>query len=543
MKVLPMLSNKQVLSSIVCALLLLSCFLSLRAHNQPNDFYIDVDPLEDELLNLLTDEQDWDTTTRAVNEFTPLLVLEILTDPANNIEAQKVLLENLYLYTNPPVRRSLHDSAQYYFNYSCPAPCNWQMMIQPFYNLTHKVNFTKNSPVLVNYVDLLNPNILKKVDDLQLDIDVPSVLSLFYNAKLQSHRTGFMFGGLKNNGSWFFQFRAPVYYSLQNFYLTPAEIDAIQNEPLFAGFSGDVNKFIRQHLVSDRVGLGDTRMYVGNTLVDTEHMYLAAGGLTTIPTNFAFRRGLYGTNFNQNAPQPPFDFLTLFNLALSTDFENPALAIAMVEEFLIGALDRLTSIVAQESLGNGGHVGIGAFLDNEIDYNEHLALRTHVELEYLIPCKETRFYIQKKIPANFLDRDYTDPNAAEANLAFLNEQVSNTFYPMGIITRVHPGFIFKWATGIDYRKNSYALMFGHDLYWHQKEQLGNINAMPQIKDTLRKSIANKPSAFQNKLFGSAHYYGNSTNSDWNIGLYLDASCFNYGIGDSYNLAIQFEVNL
>lgn len=467
--------------------------------------------------------------------------LEILTDPSNNIDAQILLQENLYLRTHPANSRSLLDLPGFYRHYCFPRK-NY-FWSQLFYNQTTRQYYTKESTQLKTYIALDNPNLIQKIDDFEPNFDVPTVLGIFSNMRFEERRLGLMGGGQYVWDKWHLRSYAPIVYTEYNFNLTAEEQLMLERAGLEP--QDDPVVFAKQHLIIDKVGLGDTRFEIEYMPVESDCMFFRLGGLFTLPTGVAFAQGLYGTHFDKDMPKPDFSLLEFLNLAFNTPKQDPQAAEAQAEEFLLAAVDRLSTLLLETGMGNNGHVGLGVVADHQICLSDRATLRTKASLEYLIPKTEKRFYIRKKTPAEFLDRDYTstDPEVCDENLAFLNEQLIQTLFPCMFETRIFPGYIFIWNTGVTYHGKKFDFEMGADLWWQDKEKLGRIKAPESVVETLRTDIAIKPGAFQAKLFGDLVYRKQGTKRNWRFGFHLDATFISVGIGKDFTGALYFDATI
>ncbi len=413
------------------------------------------------------------------------------------------------------------------------------------------MNFTKEGRGISSYLAFRNINLIDRIDSITspFGISVPRVLSLFRNLKMQERRSGFMFGTLRRRCKWIFESRTPLMYQIRNFFLSDAERKAIQNEPIFDDDDPDtdnedeVKKFARKHLISDRLGIGDTRLNIGYAVTEKPGMFLSVGLESTLPTAFSFKKGLYGSHFKQDNNHPPFDLLTIFNLVFATKMQNTNQAIEITKNFLVGALDKLSSILIEAPLGNRGHVGLGIFAEHYLCVTPKLTFYTRGVLEYLVPSVEKRFYIFKKNREEFmaLNTDSKDEDSTQV-LSFLNDQLIKTLYPCVIDTVVHPGFTFKLNTALSGTMGcNWQLMLGHDLWWQQKEKLGKLKVPRTDREKVRKDIAVKPGALQSKLFGSINYLKSGKTRDWCLSFHGDSTVLGSGIGQDFNLAIRFEL--
>jgi hypothetical protein len=475
------------------------------------------------------------------------------------INVPRILQENLYRHTTGPVtRRSLLDQPALKPDWLA-IDC-WSWTGQLFYNYTPHVFFTENSPFIRDYLDLTNENIVSELSEVieRLEItkaNIPEILGFFSTIKLQQHRAGLMLGLSKVFQHWAFDVRIPVYYLLEHFFLTKAEIERIENstfvqelQPTGKGPSGcdeneaKIRNFVLQHLVSDRVGFGDTRLSLNCYAYESKRSNLWLGLRTTIPTAVTFRSALLGGEFARCSDVPPFDIFHLFNVALcmgNTPVEKTLANIELqnlVTDFLVGALDRLSNILIETPLGNGGHFGAGPELTFRYQFNDYFSMHTYAAVEGFAKHKERRFFLVAKNPEDF-NRDWRNESMATQNLSFLNQQVINTLFPLGVSIEVKPGLIAQISHSFRYDTQHWHASLGFD-YWRQgAEKFGALLTPTDMPLVLRKGL--RPAAQQGKIFGSFGYYGYPLNHcfGWHILGNVDASVFNKGIGENFTISI------
>ena len=318
------------------------------------------------------------------------------------------------------------------------------LIIHPFYNYTPRVIFTDNSPFICSYI-FPNPAILAQIDNALAiaglnTVDIPTVLGLVRNFKLQQHRVGIMFGVGSKFGCLNLSIRIPLYYIVEHFLLNRAETDALDsfvinffNRPDLTS-QGTGTDFGKQHLVSDRIGLGDMRINAMFSIYEKCRDHWWFGVQMTIPTTVTFKSGLLGGHFNPCTPPPPFNLKEIAELIFCSLDNDIALrgAISTVKQivttFGIGAVDRLTTILFNTPLGNGGHFGIGPQFDFVHEFSPNWSVQTYAAFEGFSKHKEDRFFLVRKTPQEF-DRNWRDPDNADANLCFLNQQIINTVFP------------------------------------------------------------------------------------------------------------------
>ncbi len=488
--------------------------------------------------------------------FPTIGILTLITppNPASGFNAVAALSENLYKKTTGPVtRRSLLDEPALIPDHF--SNCFWSFNADLFFNFSPLVYFTKKSPFLCSYIDLTNDNIINEIGNISVgavsEIDVPAILGLFHNIKLRQYRVGFMFGAARQWENWLLSVRIPLYYQLEHFFLTEEEKQRIENNPFFsnqdagegASASDDVEKFLIRHLVSDKFGTGDTRLSLLGHFINCRCRNLWVGLQMTLPTAKTFTKGLIGGEFDPLAPIPLFNLQHFVDLKACPVDNVPAAvqdAVFTTEatNFLLDALDRLSTILINAPLGNSKHFGMGAQLDFRCDFNDYFSAHTYAALEGYFPRKETRFFLLDKT-AEDLNRDWHNPDLAGENLAVLNRLIVSTLFPVGVRTEIWPGMKLQFNQALLYKSKHWDLKLGADFWYQAKEKMDPL--LPVIPCDLPLVIpkAFRPAAAQIKVFGSVGYYHSLWDCiDWHASLNADGTVYHKGIGDNYTLSFR-----
>lgn len=475
----------------------------------------------------------------------PGCTADMVMTALNNFNIPKVLQQDFYCLTYPPVTRSVLDlpSLRIYQD-----PCrDWSAFILPFYNQTSKMALAGNSPFINNYLNF-NADFLADLDiqTLLAGLNIEDIFPLIGIARLQERRVGGLLAAYKTHNKWSFGIRLPLYYLERNFFLNDAEREAIKNAPFFKFLSGgaasddeEVTNLLIRHLAADKVGFGDTRISALYMIAGPQQE-LWVGGELTIPTAVAFRKGVFLSTFCKSKPPPPFSFFDLFQLTPlcgATPAEQTE-GIAIVQDIGLEALDKLTANVADRPLGNNGHFSLSPTLEHHYHFTDCFQLITFASIEYLFAADEQRFFIICKNPAEF-NRDFSDPNEASNNLAFLNQQAINTFFPTDVVcTRVTPGVIIKFSTGITYESYQAYGMLGYDFWWQAAEHLKINIARPLFN--INKGT--RPAAHQNKIFG---YVGRKMyiyDYDIRLGFRSDLTLESRNIGKDFTVALDLNID-
>ncbi len=494
-------------------------------------------------MEMLTNEDGHTFQTRSVD---PIDAVDILI---NTLHADKLLQEEIYKRTNPLQTRSLLDlplflEQRYIF------PEVWTFGAHLFYNHTDRSHFSRSSDSICSYLAVNEETLLDEIGrlveqirilDPGFEINPVDVIPLFAPMTIQQRRFGLMFHGMRKFDSWQLRFLWPLYYLERNFFLTSEEQQLVEAQ---LGKADD-DEFAEQHLISDRIGFGDARIYVDFSAFETKLTSSRVGIQATLPIAFALKKGLKGTDFRKGGPRFVFNFEELLDIENNRDK-----ATQVLQDFALGALDQLSANLIESGLGNEGHFGLGLYMKSRTKltpiirrpWGQKVFLRSHTSLEYLFPKREKRFYVDKTTAKEF-ERDWSDVDEAEANLAFLGTKFVDKFYPFVFNTTVHPNFVFIWNSKLCYEGPKYGAFIGSDLWVTGPTKISNIRACPQeVKRKLITRTATLHFAYQSKVFGGFHITFNRPKRNWLLGFNFDATTMSSGIGSDYTLSINLEAH-
>jgi len=461
-----------------------------------------------------------------------------------------LLKHNFYLRTNPLNKRSLLDYS-IFFDQKTSYDFRWVAGVHGFYNQTNRANFTSNSTNICSYLGIADPALLADIQNavnniaskggIPLEFDPLSFIPLFNNFTIQERRIGAMLHAAGFFDTTTIRFWLPLYYLERNFYATDDERDAVE-VILGANTVDQQARFQSQHLVSDKFGLGDTRIEVDFQVIENEHAHLQLGLQTTIPTAVPLYSSIEGSVFHECPNRPTFDFSALFN--------NPTQGSVILQEFLTGALDKLAANLLDTRLGNNGHLGLGAYAQLEapvsclIDrpWTDNMSFWSKLKLEYLCPAHEQRYFVNQVNLADFNARDFNSDDQAADNLNFLNQQIVDRFYPYVLRTLVNPGIVFHWVGKTCYESKGWGGALGLDLWAQGPESLGKIDFCNVSCNNLNLNTATVPFAFQSKVVGNILFKATRRDYEWIASLNGDYTFASAGIGKDYMLSVNVEVN-
>lgn len=491
----------------------------------------------------------------------PDVIVPILISQADILQ---ILQENLYLHTNELNKRPLLDRPMFedfvriYLCDCCFAGG------QIFASMMSRGNFTKMSTNLDSYLALQEPSLISKLENVVAklkplfanpadNIDITKLLGLFRNMTVQERSAGIMlFGGRywdKNR----LMVQVPFYYLERNFSLTDEERVLVEAE--FGKMDPEAQEeFQHDHLISDKLGFGDLRIQFDTCIGEQPYSFLYGGLFTTLPTAFALINGLKGSTFPKPCSYPTFSFTELFDLALDPTPANQQKAFDIIGDFLLGAVDRLAANLLDTPLGNGGHVGIGAYLTLDIPFSrwidepwaQNAVFENRITLEYLFPKKEKRFFINKINPQDFNPSNFInpldpviDPVKAAADLAFLESHFVQRLYLRAFSVTIYPRPIFRYITKVSYLGETIIATIGLDSWLQGSDGISHIKNR-QIQSEVCFPKVFPPIAYQADIFGSITYNSGENEDGWLFTLSGDSTFFRRGMGKLWGVALGFE---
>lgn len=529
--------------------------LAIHAHEEDFDIFNNTD------INLLLDNDEFSTMTRAVSDSD---IVELLI----NLNAVQLLEQQLFLHTHPLNQRNLVDSPLYLpqHKYTCP----WIVGTHVFWNQLDRAFFNKTSSSICSYLAINNPEILQIIEsspDTQklfagFDINPLQVLPLFSNMTIQERQFGLAMYAFKYFEHGRMNIFLPFFYMERNFFLNECEQEAIE-DVLGQTCEDDKDRFAKNHLISDKLGFGDTRINIDFNVSTHPTATLLFGPQFTIPTAFAVAKGMLGSSFKRTTCRPTIDLAELITLGQGSQAQKEQ-AFTMAQNFFRSVLNNLSANLIETQLGNGGHFGVGVCLNTQVKLSRFIHLPwaepfqwwSRMSLEYLFPKTTRRSFVECSNEAEFaalglnrpsqeiINQAQADPVYAATVLAFLETKIVDQLIPFAFCTRVSPGFIFRSTSRICYDALRWAFYLGTDTWIQTQEKLSNIKVVQVNGDpsniNVRKATA--PSAYQSKFIGSVEYKVLRPTKEWTVGLNGDLTVLSSGIGQDFTISLNFDVN-
>jgi len=522
------------------------------------DFDFDFDSVsfdeeEDYLfMNEYLDTAAIDRMCRVVN---PAEIMVIL----NHLGVPSILQEPLFLHTNILNKRSLLD--QPIFEPDRPEfPGKWVVGLNAFARKTTRSNFTRSSDRLDSWLALAQNSLIGKleraIDNANLlspgfELDIAQIFALFENMTVEERQVGFMIHGMKHWKNVTLRIMAPLFYQESNFSLTKDEQDEVARV-LGSMDPEEEKRFRKAHFVSDKIGFGDTRLEVDGVVVNRPSYKLRVGGLATVPTAFTWGSGFLGSSFAKPSTLPTFELGPIFSALENPSTECEAEAWRTIQEFVLDAFDRIAADLIDVPLGNRGHLGLGVYTRSKIPmgaffdtwFAQRLKIASRMSVELFTPAREKRFYINRINEQAFASRNFENPfeNPSEAasNVQFLKEQAISRLFLRAFDTRIVPGVIFRWNSGLYYKGDIFGFNLGLDYWLQNKARFSSISVLSKTLHELDIPKAKQSVAQQSKIFGAFLFKIKSDRCTYFFSINADASLNTKGLGQDYSLALNFE---
>jgi hypothetical protein len=549
------------LKSFLPIALLCAIYSTVFAENQHPEKYESLQTREFDFEGISFDEEDdypfmndyLDATSsspmvRAIDPIQIMVILNLLGIPL-------ILQEPLFLHTNILSKRSLLD--QPIFEPLHPELTRpWLLSLNAFARKTTRSNFTRGSDKLESWLALSQHSLIDKIEqaiananrlasDIQLDID--EIFSLFRNMTVEERQVGFMLQGIKRWKKVTLRIMAPLYYQESNFSLTKKEQDEVARV-LGALEPEEEKRFRKAHFISDKIGLGDTRLEVDGRVVKRPGYSLRVGGLATIPTAWMWGGGFLGSSFAKPSMLPRFDLEPIFDALVQGNNESTEQIMLLLRDFFLDAFDRVAADLIDVPLGNRGHLGLGIYTRDKIPlgtffntwFAQRLKFASRTSIELFVPAREKRSYINKINEQAFGDHNFENFDLAAENVQFLKDQAIARLFLRGFSTTIVPGVIFRWNGGLYYKGDIFGFNVGLDYWLQNKPRFSSIHALPKTLAELDILKARQPVAQQSKLFGAFLFKIKSERCTYFCSINADASLNTKGLGQDYSLALNFE---
>ncbi len=533
-----------------CLIILCSLFFPIFSVRSFEDFSWD-DPRIESLLNSTNFEQ-----TRAPAD--PVTVVKLL----EQFGIINLLQENLYDKSYPLNARYILDLPLFTFPWY-HSRCK-EKGYQFFFNWMPKMTFRNECDKISSYLAIAGNGFVEKLQTSLEEISAvypfnPEValelLTLFEHFTVQERSLGVMIDGEKKICNGVLRYFIPIYWHERNHFISNAVQKAINNilDPITGKPDPEASwAFAEQYLIADQLGIGDLRFEYDIPFVEGETFKARAGFMLDLPIAFSVGFGLLGSHFKPPKCRPMLDLEELFTVLLSDDPTEIA-NFQGASNFLTGALNNLSAILLNTATGNYGHIGLGFMARTRSTltkfvkrpWAEPIYFHNRVSIEYLLPGTEFRSFVPKNNASAFASRNFEsdDPVIARQNLAFIQQTLTDRFFPPFIQAIVFPGFVIRMTSRTVYEGPVWGFFVGSDTWLRTKEHISSLETSDCGFNSLNIASAERPLAYQSKMFaGIMHHICTSGDTQWALSLNYDTTVLRSGIGKDSTLTLNIDVN-
>ncbi|MBT4856128.1 hypothetical protein HOM50_05050 [bacterium] len=498
------------------------------------------------------------------------------------IDALKI---NAYLHTDPPITRYISDQPNFIKWNTGKSFINADI----FLNWMEKINLAPKSTKLKGYLALDEENTVRVFGQFgkTLNIDIIKVLRLFENFSVREAKLGIMFQGRKQFANGIYTgFQVPVYYFARHYNASIQDQNELKANNIFGSGAGPNNdtSFIQDHLVGDSLGLGDFRFSAGYKFWEQDTFLLTLGFQVNVPSSI-FTRGLYGSNYTK-ITEPAFLDLESFTCkfveaSTAPPVEKEALEAEMDEEkkqYGTRILDWLSANLLTPPIGQENQWVVGIFIEPQFHIQEKISVKTRFKFDYLFGNKKDRFILanrdMRELNVSIFEillptgEDITEQEATN-RLSYMSELIQEKFGPNKTQVGVNGRAQVQCTFAPEFRlTNNWNILLGYDFWWIQKEGIACAESSYSNKYAVKSELvtdgdvsdivtetlvgtfypleetkkAERPSAYQNKIFGSVSYKRFTQKHDLTFSLGGDITLSSSGIGKDFTLIAGLTFN-
>ncbi|MFH1831543.1 MAG: hypothetical protein ABH827_01955 [bacterium] len=391
-----------------------------------------------------------------------------------------------------------------------------------FFNMTNKMQVSSDSLLDVKIIskqkvtDFLN-ELLKSDDGLEITAqELSSIVPLLQKITLQEIKAGFFLQGGFVKGPFNIQVNTLCQVAERNFWLNKrerAEASSIIQKK-FPGGSLDDKELYRL-----TYGFGDTRVKCGlNTL-----------NMTDFVVDFGFE-GIVPTSRISSKHH----MTTVVDINLDEDNE-------IIKETLVNLLRGTRDLLLEPKLGNGGHFGVGCYIESKIGLFNNLAnMWLRFSYNKLFANDEYRLIMFNNATGRLdkqevIDLFITDPTAGKELISLFAREF---IFPSSFKTSVNPGGIFNAIVSISFDVKKMNIALGYDFYAQQQERIEKVYSSSVQMSELRIEDAQIPDIYQHKIFSEALYTKQYKRSKVGLGLGGDVTAHSKNLGYDWTVYLK-----
>lgn len=478
-------------------------------------------------------------------------IIELL----DQIKAKNIIKSPFFIHTNKPVYRSPLDLPL--FNDVRPVKRRSVVLkesieMAPFYTHTnHAILYQEY--YLKDYLALDDETVLgalhEVVDALKnlndaLYFDLKKIFGALKYGFVEQRRAGILFSCEGSFGESSISGSIPLYYIERNYQLTTKDKKALEEE-FGVSTQKEQDQFKKDHLISDKIGVGDLRIKIHLPVSETWKDHFEMVFLVTMPLGGAFVKGIAGSAFTGAATVPQLDVNGLFDMIISGKEKE---AFQTVSTLGLEALDRLSANLLEQPLTNERHFSLGFGLVNKLklkDFFNHTFLKRwhwnyNLTCEYAIPSKHHRSFISK-IDTGLIDElDLTNPKDPTNTLQIFTQEALDRFFLRTFKAKIHPGVVVRsYSTFIYKADKKWHFWLGSDLWFKSAEKVVFLDASTATQQLLdRKKVKNSYGLVLSTLLGISYKHQTETVT-LDMGLNLYSTYCTRGIGQEMGVSLRF----
>jgi hypothetical protein len=516
----------------------------------------------DSLDNLVTDITAEDLLSRrSCSPGETTFILGIL----NAFNVAPILNQPFYKKTLVPFSRNLINYPNMQIvTYSDLA--DRQFTTHVFANFTPKKNFCNSQEFkpgtrIGSYLNIENKeitNLFKTIQDSPLispemkskfqGLNVNNLLKNFGDARFEERRMG-LFGHYYHriNDKTYWQAKLPVFWMERNLNFSQEEKEAIDRElSSFTGSEFDEDTFAKNHIIFDSFGIGTLELTANRVVWEGINWTLDFGGGLLLPTDYQIARGWYGTYFQPRDCQPILDICNVIDVSKIGSSEESIFqpnGQEYLENYFVGALNKLSSILLQCQHGYNKHVGIALNAHMFWQIKPDFSWNTKYCGEFLLPHEDQLFFVPKnsgEFSKIFNELPQSTPEEQTIKLNAFQARLTELLYPRVFTVKTFPGFIFNSVSCLQKGFRNWNFTVGTSSYYQTAQKIlsGLTSEQKAIYDTNK---ALNETLYHFKLFGKIHrVFHTRHHNDFSISLWADGTVWDNGLGNDFSLGFSFD---
>lgn len=387
-----------------------------------------------------------------------------------------------------------------------------------FFNMTPQMHLTGSNLLNIDQVDAKKLGELlaaHPIDAIKDPHKVGILLPFIKKISIQERKIGPYFQAGLAHKAFMLQFHTSIQLGERNFWLNKNDLNELKelNQLIF----GDSQEYDENNLYRIRIGLGDTRVKLGLNTLNAKNLQTDVGLECIIPTSRSSKKIIPSPNIDEQATDDTRVFDTAVNSLLT------------IRDYLL-----------TPEIGNGGHFGLGFYLESKANLFKGLAeLITRCSFDKFFDAEEQRLMLQKKTvtPNDLLAAGgLVDPDAQRLVVNFAKQYL----LPQPYNVNVEPGGIFNGIMILHIPYKKWNFRYGYDFYYQQAERFKHINASRDELPLLNSDLARVGTVIQHKISSETTYrIKNFNNINLDIGFGGDTTLSAHNIGKDWTIYLKF----